>query len=112
MSLRIRQIVLAASDLDAAVARFEREVALHVIYGDPDVGKFGLSNVLMSIGDQFLEIVTPTRPDTAAGRHLDRHGESAYMLILQTDDLARARVRLERMGVRIVWESATCFSIG
>lgn len=106
MSLRIRQIVLAASDLDAAVARFEHELGLKVIYRDPEVGKFGLSNALMSIGDQFLEIVTPMRPDTAAGRHLDRYGDSAYMLILQTDDLSRARGRLERMGVRIVWESS------
>ncbi|HEY8539075.1 MAG TPA: hypothetical protein VIL28_09415, partial [Steroidobacteraceae bacterium] len=29
----------------------------------------------------------------------------AYMLILQTDDLARDRARVERLGVRIVWQS-------
>ena len=28
------------------------------------------------------------------------------MLILQTDDLARDRVRLERLGVRIVWQAS------
>jgi hypothetical protein len=106
MSLRIRQIVLAASDLDAAVARFEHELGVEVIYRDPEVAKFGLSNALMAFGDQFIEIVTPTRSGTAAGRHLDRHGDSAYMLILQTGDLSGDRDRLERMGVRIVWESS------
>lgn len=105
MSLRIRQIVLAARDLDGAVARFGQELGLSVVHRDPEVAKFGLANALMSLGDQLIEIVAPARPDTAAGRHLDRHGDSAYMLILQTDTLASDRARLARMGVRIVWEA-------
>jgi hypothetical protein len=105
MSLRIRQIVLAARDLASAVTQAQDTLGLQVIYRDPGVAKFGLENALMSIGDQFLEIVSPTQADTAAGRHLDRHGDSAYMLILQTDDLERERARLAQLGVRIVWES-------
>jgi hypothetical protein len=105
MSLRIRQIVLAARDLASAVTQAQDALGRNVTYRDPGVAKFGLENALMMIGDQFLEIVSPTRADTAAGRHLDRHGDSAYMLILQTDDLARERVRLAQLGVRIVWES-------
>jgi catechol 2,3-dioxygenase-like lactoylglutathione lyase family enzyme len=105
MPLRIRQIVLAARDLDRAVQQAHDTLGLQVVYRDPGVEKFGLVNALMPIGDQFLEIVSPTRADTAAGRHLERHGDSAYMLILQTDDLDRERARLERLGVRIVFES-------
>ena len=105
MSLRIRQIVLAARDLQSAVEQAQDTLGLRVIYRDPGVAKFGLENALLQIGDQFLEIVSPTRADTAAGRHLDRHGDSAYMLILQTDDLARDRARVAQLGVRIVWES-------
>ncbi len=59
----------------------------------------------MTIGDQFLEVVSPTQPDTAAGRHLNRFGDSGYMLLLQTDDLAKDRARIDKLGVRIVWES-------
>lgn len=105
MPLRIRQIVLAARDLESAVKQAHDALGVDVIYRDPGVEKFGLVNALMPIGDQFLEIVSPTRADTAAGRHLERHGDSAYMLILQTDDLARERARLAQLGVRIVWES-------
>jgi catechol 2,3-dioxygenase-like lactoylglutathione lyase family enzyme len=105
MTLRIRQIVLATHDLAATVARCERELGLQVAYRDPGVGEFGLHNALLPIGDQFLEVLAPTRDGTAAGRHLARHGESAYMLILQTDELERDRARLERLGVRIVWRS-------
>lgn len=105
MSLRIRQIVFAARDLAATVARFEQELGLRVVYRDPLVAEFGLHNALMAIGDQYLEVVSPLRADTAAGRHLERHGDSAYMLILQTDDLQADRARLTQLGVRLVWQA-------
>jgi hypothetical protein len=105
MSLRIRQIVFAAADLKNTVEQFQEALGLQLTFRDPAVATFGLANALLTIGDQFIEIVSPTRPDTAAGRHLDRLGDSAYMLILQTDDLLRDRKRLQDRGVRIVWES-------
>lgn len=105
MSLRIRQIVFAAHDLARAVSGFVNGLGLRVCYRDAGVAQFGLENALLPLGDQFVEIVSPTQPDTAAGRHLARHGESAYMLILQTDDIARERARLAQLGVRTVWQS-------
>lgn len=103
--LRIRQIVFAARDLDSSVAAFQSALGLPVVYRDPLVAEFGLHNALMQLGDQFIEVVSPTRENTAAGRHLDRHGDSAYMLILQTDDLARDRARVSELGVRSVWQA-------
>jgi len=109
MSLSIRQIVLAASDLEPTVAQLREILGVDVCYRDPEVGKFGLHNALMSIGHetlvQFLEVVSPIEEGTTAGRHLARHGDSGYMLILQTDDLPRDRTRVEQLGVRIVWEA-------
>lgn len=105
MSLRIRQIVIAAQDLEATVDELCQVLGVRVAYRDPEVAAFGLSNAMMTIGDQLLEVVSPMRDETAAGRHLDRHGDSPYMLILQTDDLARDRARIEDLGVRVVWEA-------
>jgi hypothetical protein len=109
MTLRIRQIVLAARDLRATVAQLESVLGVGVCYRDPEVARFGLENALFTIGHenhvQFLEVVSPIQDNTAAGRHLDRHGDSGYMLILQTDDLARDRARVEKMGMRIVWQA-------
>lgn len=103
--LRIRQIVFAARDLASTVAQFSTGLGLNVAYRDPLVSEFGLENALMAIGDQFIEVVSPTRADTAAGRHIDRHGDSAYMLILQTSDFDRDRERLTELGVRFIWEA-------
>jgi catechol 2,3-dioxygenase-like lactoylglutathione lyase family enzyme len=105
MTLRIRQIVFAARDFARTVSRFEAALGLRVAYNDPQVAEFGLRNAILPIGDQFLEVVSPIREDTAAGRHLQRHGDSAYMLILQTDDLDRDRARIDGLGVRVVWQA-------
>jgi hypothetical protein len=106
MSLRIRQIVFAAHALEPSVTQFVQGFGTHVVYRDPEVATFGLENALLTLGDQFVEVVAPTRAEAPAVRHLERHGDSAYMLILQTDDLARDRERLARLGVRIIWQSS------
>jgi hypothetical protein len=104
--LRIRQIVFAARELESTVDAFRSALGLQVVYRDPLVAEFGLHNALMQLGDQFIEVVSPTREGTAAGRHLARHGDSAYMLILQTDDLPRDRARVSELGVRVVWQAS------
>jgi hypothetical protein len=101
--MRIRQIVFAATDLKAGAARLGTLLGLAAPYRDPGVAEFGLDNAVFVFGDQFVEIVSPTRAGTAAGRQIERRGDSGYMLILQTDDFDRDLARFERLGVRRVW---------
>ena len=101
--MRIRQIVFAAADLKAGAAQLGALLGLDAPYRDPGVAEFGLDNAVYLFGDQFIEIVAPTRGGTTAGRLLERRGDCGYMLILQTDDFDRELARFERLGVRRVW---------
>lgn len=101
--MRIRQIVFAAGALGTGAVALRALLALDAPYRDPGVAEFGLDNAVFVFGDQFIEIVAPTRADTAAGRLLERRGDCGYMLILQTDDFERELARFERLGVRRVW---------
>jgi Glyoxalase-like domain len=101
--MRIRQIVFAATDLQAGAAQLGALIGMAAPYRDPGVAEFGIDNAVFMLGDQFVEIVSPTRPGTAAGRLIERRGDSGYMLILQTDDFSRELARFERLGVRRVW---------
>ena len=101
--LRLRQAVLAARDLDAAVEQLRAALPLGEPYADPGVGLFGLRNAVMPLGDTFVEVVSPMQEDTAAGRFLDRRGDGAYMAMFQIEDLAGARERAAALGVREVW---------
>lgn len=101
--MRIRQIVFAAADLKAGAARLGALLGMDTPYRDPGVAEFGLDNAVFVFGDQFVEIVSPTRSGTTAGRLIERRGDCGYMLILQTDDFERELARFERLGVRRVW---------
>lgn len=105
MSVRLRQAVLAARELDPVADRLRTELGLGEPFNDPGVAEFGLRNAVFALGDAFLEVVAPAQEGTAAGRHLDRHGgDCGYMVIFQLDDLEAARERARDLGVRTVWQ--------
>jgi hypothetical protein len=99
----LRQAVLVAGELEPVAGALREALHLGEPFRDPGVGEFGLHNAVFSIGDCFLEVISPTSPGTAAGRYLDRHGDSGYMVIFDLEDLSSARERAEAMGVRVVW---------
>jgi len=103
--MRLRQIALVARELSKVVDDLCAVLGLEVCFRDPGVEEFGLHNALMPIGTSFLEVVSPLREGTTAGRLLERRrGDGGYMVIVQTDDLAAERKRVEELGVRIVWQ--------
>ncbi|MEN9627332.1 MAG: hypothetical protein RJA10_559 [Pseudomonadota bacterium] len=104
--MRIRQIVFAAHDLPAARSVLAALLPLGVPFRDPGVAEFGIDNAVFAFGDQFIEVISPTQPDTACGRHLARQGDSGYMLLLQTDDFAREKAHWDRLGLRTIWHTA------
>ncbi|MGA9278648.1 hypothetical protein [Ilumatobacter sp.] len=102
--IRLRQIALVASELEPVVGALCETFDLSVCHVDPGVGEFGLHNSLMVVGDQFLEVVSPTTDGTTAGRLLDkRGGDGGYMAIYEVDDLETRLQHLEANDVRIVW---------
>jgi Glyoxalase-like domain len=105
VALRLRQAVLAAADLDAVAARIREALDLGEPFADPGVEYFGLRNAVFALGDTFLEVVSPLRPGTSAGRLLERRGgDCGYMLMFQVPDLAAARERARAAGIREVFE--------
>jgi hypothetical protein len=105
--MRIRQIALVARELEPVVADLCAVFGIEVSLRDPGVAEFGLHNAVMPIGDTFLEVVSPVREGSSAGRFLERRGgDGGYMVILQTPDLAGDRRRAEALGVRVVWQIA------
>jgi hypothetical protein len=102
--IRLRQVAMIAPDLDPVVEELRSAFGVEVCFHDPGVAEFGLRNALLLVGDQFLEVLSPTREGTTVERLLDRRGGAGgYMAIFEVDDLAERVERLAANDVRIVW---------
>jgi hypothetical protein len=103
--VRLRQAVWVAQELEPVASALRSALDLQEPFRDPGVGEFGLANTVFALGDCFLEVISPTRVDTAAGRYLARHGgDGGYMVIFDMEDLEGARSRALGLGVRVVWQ--------
>ena len=101
--MRLRQIAIACKDLDAVAADLDAVFGLKVAFRDPGIIHYGLRNAVLPAGSGFIEVLSPVREDASAARFLARRGgDAGYMLILQAADAEAERVRIERLGVRVV----------
>ncbi len=104
--MRLRQVVLVAEDLEATVDRLRDIFGIEVAYRDPGVEFFDLHNAVLTIGDTFLEVVSPLSANAGAARYRERRGgDCGYMVMVQSDDYWRDRERIEDLGVRVVWSA-------
>ena len=104
--MRIRQLVLVAEDRDKVVNDLCNLFKIEVAFYDPGIIHFGLENAVIPVGDTFLEVVSPVQENTTAGRYLERRkGDGGYMVIVQTEDLAKEKERVESEGIQIVWNA-------
>jgi hypothetical protein len=95
-----------AGRLGPVVEHLGAELALDEPFRDPGIIAFGLENAVFAVGDTFVEVVAPVRPDTTAGRYLDRRGgDGGYMAIFQVPDMVEARRRVDDLGIRVVYRA-------
>src|SRR3989475_1074594 len=103
--VRLRQAVLVAAQLEPVAEALRSALGLGAPFRDPGVATFGLTNAVFALGDCFLEVISPARPDTAAGRYMTRHGgDGGYIVIFDLGDLEGARERAPAAGGRGVWQ--------
>ncbi|MFN0147906.1 MAG: VOC family protein [Dehalococcoidia bacterium] len=108
MWLRLRQIALVANKLEPVLDDLRDVLGIEVCFRDPGVGRYGLENALLPIGNTMLEVVAPTQEGTAGGRYLERRGgDGGYMVITQCDDHAPRRKRVAELGIRLVSDFTT-----
>src|SRR6516165_703394 len=104
--MRLRQVALIAHEIAPVARQLETAFGLEVGFRDPGVEVFGLTNVVMPVGGEFLEVVSPFRDDVSGARYLTRRGgDAGYMVILQDADALAHRERVAQMGVRLIAKS-------
>ena len=72
--MRLRQVALMAHKIAPVAGQLEYVFGLKVAFRDPGVGVFGLANVVMPAGGEFIEVLEPIRDDASGARYLARRG--------------------------------------
>jgi methylmalonyl-CoA/ethylmalonyl-CoA epimerase len=94
------ELSVVVKDIDAAVKRYEELFGLTCTKRD-ESKEFGFKNAILPIGIGHIEFLQPTRPDSAVGKFLEKHGEGVYLVGFDTKDIPGAVKRLKDNGARV-----------
>lgn len=95
---------MAVTDLDEAIATYERLFGARVEYRD-SLAEQGVEAVALLVGDGRIELLEPTADDTPVGRFLAKRGPGMHHLALETDDVESALRELSDAGAQLVDEA-------
>jgi methylmalonyl-CoA/ethylmalonyl-CoA epimerase len=98
---KIEHVALAVEDLDAAVSHYSDVWGLEVAYRER-VGDQGVEEVMLRLGDSYLQLLGATGPDTTVGKFLERRGEGLHHIAYEVDDLEETLASLKSKGVEMI----------
>lgn len=98
---RIDHVGYAVTDLDAAVRYHERLYGAEVTHRER-LERDGVDEALLAVGESYLQLLAPTRPDSPVGRFLARHGPGVHHVGYGVADVAATLADLQELGVRVV----------
>lgn len=103
MLTRIDHIGVAVEDLGAAIALYERDLAIAVVHRET-IEAQGVEAVLLDVGENHVELLKPTSEDSPVGRFLAANGPGLHHVAYQTADIDAELERLRAAGLRLIDE--------
>jgi methylmalonyl-CoA/ethylmalonyl-CoA epimerase len=97
----IHHIGVAVTDLDEAVATYERLLGA-VVEARETIASQGAEAIALRIGNGRVELLAPLGEDTPVGRFLGRRGPGMHHVAFDVEDLPAELERLERDGVQLI----------
>jgi methylmalonyl-CoA/ethylmalonyl-CoA epimerase len=98
---RIDHIGVAVEDLDAAIALYERDFAMALVHRET-VEEQGVEAVLLDVGENHVELLSPLGDDTPVGRFLAGRGPGLHHVAYQVPDIEATLERLRAAGLRLI----------
>jgi methylmalonyl-CoA epimerase len=100
----VHHIGIAVTDLDAAVATYERVFGATLEHRET-LEEQGVEAVSLRTGESRVELVRALGPETPVGTFLARRGPGMHHVAFAVADLAAELARLRAEGVRLIDET-------
>ena len=93
----IDHVAIAVNDLEAAVDYYRRAFGAEVEHREV-VENDGVEEALLRVADSYVQLLTPTRPDSPVAKALEKRGEGLHHVGYRVDDCAEALAAVVEAG--------------
>ncbi len=97
----IDHVAIAVRDLDAAVAWYGANFGATVVHREV-VERDGVEEALLAVAESYVQLLTPTRPDSTVAKYLDTKGEGLHHVGYRVRDCALALEAAKASGSRAI----------
>lgn len=98
--ISIHHINFIVSDLEDGVEKYSRLLGVGPFEFD-DLPERGARTARVKLGESWLVLVCPARPESVPGKFLQAHGEGFFLLSFGVNDLDTALEYYENVGVTL-----------
>ncbi len=99
----IDHVAIAVHDLEAAIAYY-RDVYGAVVDHREVVESDGVEEALLKVADSYVQLLTPTRPDSPVAKYLEKRGEGIHHIGYRVADCAVALESVKAAGGKVLDE--------
>ena len=100
----IDHIAIAVRDLEAAIAYYRDTFGVEVEHREV-VESDGVEEALLKVAESYIQLLTPTRPDSPVAKSLETRGEGLHHIGYRVADCAAALEQVKAEGHRVIDEA-------
>jgi len=93
----IDHIAIAVKDLDAAIAYYQNAFGATVDHREV-VESDGVEEALLKVAESYIQLLTPTRPDSPVAKSLEKRGEGLHHIGYRVNNCAEALAAMIAAG--------------
>ena len=99
----VDHIAIAVRDIEAAATWYREVFGAEVTHREV-VESDGVEEALIKVAESYIQLLTPTKPDSPVGKFLESRGEGLHHVAYRVDDCAQALEAVKSAGYRVVDE--------
>ncbi len=101
MFTEIDHVAIAVFDLEAAIKYYQDTFGCEVEHREL-VEKDGVEEALLKVADSYIQLLTPSRPDSPVAKYMEKKGEGIHHVGYRVADCAAALDAVKSQGHKVI----------
>ncbi len=97
----IDHVAIAVNDLEAAIDYYKRAFGAEVDHREV-VESDGVEEALLKVAESYVQLLTPTRPDSPVAKAIEKRGEGLHHIGYRVADCGQALASMIAAGAKAI----------